>query len=107
MANSYNTQYDRWIGKSLPVVSARLAKAVTPSNSKDLTDATGDAMSFYARSLYVGATGDLKVIMAASKDDAVTVTYVGVPAGALLPIQVRRVLSTGTTATSIVALFDD
>lgn len=53
------------------------------------------------RALYVGGTGDVAVRMA----DGTTPTFVGVPAGTLLPIQCDKVLSTGTTATSMVGLY--
>ena len=72
---------------------AHHAVAVTPNDGADLTDTT--------RALYVGAAGDVKVDMYGSG----TVTFVGVTAGSVLPVRVDRVYSTGTTATSIVALW--
>lgn len=69
------------------------AVAVTPSDSADLT--------YVTRGLYVGATGTVKVIM----QDSGTVTFAGVPAGTLLPIRATRVYSTGTTASTILALW--
>ena len=71
---------------------ANHAETVTPSDSVDLTTV--------ARALYVGAAGDVAVLM---NDDS-TATFVGVAAGSILPIRVKRVNSTSTTATSIVAL---
>jgi hypothetical protein len=56
----------------------------------------------HTRGLYVGVIGDVAVRGALDGD---TVTFVGVPAGTTLPIRVDQVLSTGTTAASIVALF--
>ncbi len=53
-----------------------------------------------ARALYVGGTGNV----AAVNEAGIAVTFVGVPAGTILPINCRRVNSTNTTATSIVAL---
>ena len=53
------------------------------------------------RSVYVGGAGSLKVTMA----DGADVTFAAVPAGTTIPIRVVRVFSTGTTATSIVALY--
>jgi hypothetical protein len=70
---------------------ARSAIAVTKSDATVIQN---------TRALYVGGTGDLTVRMA----DGNTAVLVAVPAGALLPISVDMVLSTGTTATSIVAL---
>lgn len=69
------------------------AAAVTPSDSTDLT--------FVTRGLYVGAGGDVSVDMA---ETGTSIVFVGVPTGTLLPVRVKRVRSTGTTATSIVAL---
>lgn len=64
--------------------------AVTPSDSTDLP--------FVSRALWVGGAGNLVVTPAAGGSD---VTYT-VAAGAILPIRVSRVKSTGTTATQIV-----
>ena len=50
--------------------------------------------------LYVGVAGDLKVEMASGD----VVTFVACPAG-FQPIQVKKVFSTGTAATDIVALW--
>lgn len=54
-----------------------------------------------ARAIYVGVTGDIAVRMVG---DQTTPTFVGVPAGTILPIAVDKVLSTGTTASSIIGL---
>lgn len=53
------------------------------------------------KALYVGGGGDVAVLLA---DDTAAVTFSAVPAGALLPIRVSKVLSTGTTATLILGL---
>lgn len=68
------------------------AEAVTPSDSTDLT--------YLSRALWIGVAGNVAVTMASG--DAVT--FVGVAAGTLLPVRVSRVKSTGTTATSLVAV---
>lgn len=72
---------------------AARAIAVTPD------DAT--ALTLVTRGIYVGGAGNLAVTMKADDND---VTYVGVAAGSVLPLRVTHVLSTGTTATNIVAL---
>jgi hypothetical protein len=72
---------------------ARRVRAVTPDNDNDL--ATG-----VCKALLIGVAGTVSVI-AADDTDAVTLT---VEAG-VLPVRVRRVRATGTTATSIVALY--
>ncbi len=51
--------------------------------------------------LYVGGTGNVSVITIGGD----TITFNGVPAGTTLPIQVRRLRSTGTTATLINGLW--
>ena len=67
-------------------------EAVTPSDSTDLTT--------LARAIYVGGAGNV----AAVQHDGTAVTFTGVPAGTVLPIAVRRINATNTTATAIVAL---
>jgi hypothetical protein len=53
------------------------------------------------RGLYVGGAGDVAVRMHLGQNN---VTFVGVPAGTLLPINVDRVLA-ASTATGIVRLY--
>lgn len=83
---------DRLIDRDVTVAAGRAA-AVTPSDTLDLERVT--------RGLYIGASGNVTVVM---EIDDTQVTFVGVPAGSILPIRVRRVMSTGTTAGSIVAM---
>lgn len=81
------------------VASAKRAAAVTPSDTT-LLEAT--------RAVWVGGAGNLAVLMTDDYDQAampVAVTLTGVPAGTLLPISVRKIMSTNTTATSITALW--
>lgn len=68
------------------------AAAVTPSDTVPL--------SIVARGLYIGAAGNVAVLTTGGD----TVTFVAAPTGTVLPISVQKVLATGTTATSIVAL---
>jgi hypothetical protein len=75
-------------------VSAHRASAVTTSDATIYVQPT--------RALYIGAAGNLTVDMA---DGGSSVLFVGVQGGTLLPIQVTRIYATGTTATSIVALY--
>jgi len=67
--------------------------AVTPSNSTDF--------DVLCRALYIGGAGNVVAVMY----DNTTVTFSGVPAGTLLPIACRRINSTNTTATNMVALY--
>jgi hypothetical protein len=88
MPDEFQTYSDTVFG------SARDAFAVTPNDSTDLLE--------IPKALYVGATGSLVVTLV---DDSASVTFVAVPAGALLPIRPRRVHASGTTAASILALY--
>tara|TARA_S200002703_G_scaffold132384_1_gene120161 strand:- start:509 stop:802 length:294 start_codon:yes stop_codon:yes gene_type:complete len=53
------------------------------------------------RAVYVSTGGNMQVTMA----DGSNVTFVAIPDGTVLPIQARRVHSTSTTASNIIALF--
>jgi hypothetical protein len=68
------------------------ASAVTPADGTDLARPS--------RGLYVAATGDLKVTTYGGD----TVTFEDIAAGVIHPIAARRVWSTGTTATGIIAV---
>lgn len=68
------------------------AAAVTPSDSADLAQVSV---------IFVGGAGNVKVTTAQGTE----VTFSGLSAGAVLPVQVRRVWSTGTTATLLTAVF--
>lgn len=70
---------------------AVFAKAVVPADGADLAT--------WARSLYIGVTGNVTVTTVGGD----TITFNNVPVG-VLPVQVRRVFGTGTTATNIVAM---
>ena len=69
--------------------------AVTPSDTVNFTGGE-------CRGLYVGAAGNVVVLLA---NDAAAVTFVGVSAGQILPVAALRVNATNTTASSIVALY--
>jgi hypothetical protein len=68
------------------------AVAITPSNTVNLANPAV---------IYVGSTGNVRVLTAQGDD----VTFVNVPAGAVLPVQVIRVYSTSTTATNLVGIY--
>jgi hypothetical protein len=71
---------------------AAKAVVVTPS---DLTELG------VTRGLYIGTGGDVVVTMA---EQGSSITFVGVPTGTFMPLQVRLVMAS-TTASNIVALF--
>lgn len=67
------------------------AFAVTKSDSTTLSGVRG---------LYIGVSGDVAIM---PKGSGTAVTFKSVPVG-VLPVQCSKVMSTGTTATDIVAL---
>ncbi len=75
---------------------ARRAQAVTPDDAADL--------GVYAKALYLGGAGNLRVLPVGAADGE-AVTFHNHPVG-WAPVQVRRVLATGTTASQIVVVFD-
>lgn len=83
-------QFQDW-GSQLDSPASNAA-AVVPNNAADL--------AFSSRAIFVGVTGDLRVTMVGGQ----TVTFTAVAAG-WHPIRVSRVYVTGTTATSIVAVW--
>lgn len=68
------------------------AFAITPSDSAEFAQ--------NARSLWVGGAGNINVELLSGAQ----VLFSGVQAGSIIPIQVRKVLATSTTATLIVGL---
>jgi hypothetical protein len=75
---------------AVPVFSSATSSgAVTKSDST--------VLAFNA--IYVGGAGDVAI---KHTEGGSAVTYVGVPAGSILPVSGVRVMSTGTTATSMV-----
>lgn len=84
---------------SVPVPSwgpAYQGVAITKSDATDLTTSK-------IRGLWVGGAGDVAVIFFGdSTNTAVTIS--SVPAGTLLPIAVKKVMNTNTTATNMVGL---
>jgi hypothetical protein len=73
------------------ITSATRFIAVTPDNDT--------VLPAWVRCLYVGTSGNVTVV--GEQDE---VTFSNVPNGTLLPVQVNKVKSTGTTASDIVAM---
>ncbi|MCM2473742.1 hypothetical protein HGO38_09665 [Rhizobium sp. CG5] len=65
---------------------------ITPDDDLDLAETT--------RAIYVGQGGDLAVTMVSGA----SLIFSDVPSGSLLPLRVSRVLSIGTTASSLAGL---
>lgn len=79
-------------GRSSAIYGAYKGVAVTASDATIIEPTRG---------IYVGSGGDIAVKFT----DGGTVTLVGAVTGTILPIQVVQVLSTGTSASSLVALY--
>ena len=71
----------------------RAGKTVTPSDTVDLPDAV--------RALYIGVAGNLAIETVDGSD----LTFIAVTAGSIYPFKAKKVKSTGTTASSIVAIW--
>ena len=72
---------------------AERAFAITGNDSTDLT--------VFPRAIYVGGAGNVKVITLGGD----TVTFSGVLSGTVLPVRVKRVFSTDTTATNLIGIY--
>lgn len=86
------------------MVAANAALKIPPSGPSPrpitVTPHDTNELAYAVRAFYVGVTGNVSVV----NDLGDTVVWVAVPAGQIIPCQTRRVLATGTTATSIVGL---
>ena len=79
------------------IIPASKSKNVTPSDSTNF--------DFVTKGLYVGSAGNISVEMVHSGNSTKTTVFTGVLGGTILPIQITRVNSTSTTASSMVALY--
>lgn len=79
-------EYGEYVGPATKAIE------ITPHDTNELVP--------YPRALYVGGTGTLKV---KTLRDSV-VTFTGVPVGMIIPIVVKQVYATGTSASGIVGL---
>ena len=77
------------VGLTSPALTA---EEITPDN--------GAALSHVTRALYVGQTGNVRVLTA----EGDVVTFANMQGGGLYPIRVAQVFATGTTATDLVGL---
>lgn len=64
--------------------------------------AVDQSLTSASRGLYVGGTGNVKVDMAGGDTGII---FQSVPAGAILPIQVTKIYTSGTSATKMVAMW--
>jgi hypothetical protein len=84
----------RYTGRADAITApAQHGFAITPADGTDLPSET--------RGLWVGASGDLVLVLASGDE----VTIAGVPGGTLLPLRIRRIRATGTGASQLVGLY--
>lgn len=85
-------------------MSKRVAKSgvIDPSGDPFVVTAS-DSVNFerVAKALYVGGGGNISLL---AEDGDTSVTFSAVPSGYILPVRVRRVNVTGTTASNIIGL---
>lgn len=82
-------QQQNFLGIDAP---ARRMFSIVPDDNNDLALST--------RGVYIGGAGNLHVVTTEGDNE----TAVGLLGGSVYPFRVRRVLSTGTTATNIMGL---
>lgn len=80
---------------SSSLTSAAKLRAVTPHASNELPEGP-------CRALYVGVGGNINLI---AEDDTDPISFVGVQAGAIIPVRAKAVRVSGTTATNLVAMY--
>ena len=80
-----------------------ISKHVIDPARKAFTITTSDTVNFtyVTRAIYVGSDGNIVCVF---PDDSV-VTFTSVAAGSILPLQVKRINFTDTTATDLVGLY--
>ncbi|MCP1134332.1 hypothetical protein NKT34_13590 [Paenibacillus polysaccharolyticus] len=71
---------------------------VTPSNTVNLTFPNGTTSS---KAIYLDVSGNVSAVM----EDGNSLTFTGLAAGVFHRMSVRRINSTGTTATGIKAMY--
>ncbi|TIN02692.1 MAG: hypothetical protein E5Y34_06595 [Mesorhizobium sp.] len=74
-----------------PESLGRSGRLVVPSDTDDLP--------VVAKAIVCTTAGDISVVPVSNATDT-PVPFIDVPAGYLIPFQVRRVMATGTTATA-------
>jgi len=84
------------------VGSYNFASAITLSDTVNILVPSQRSPSTTCDAIYVGSGGGIVAVL---QNDA-TVTLAGAVTGTIIPIAVKRVNSTSTTASSLVALFN-
>jgi len=106
MADAFDGNFAKWPVRHSTVDPATLAFSVTPDDGKDLPSSS--AMPSYASSFFVGGAGDVRVTALQDKTGslATSVLLKNIQNGQHVPLAVRRIWSTNTTASAIAAFTD-
>jgi hypothetical protein len=72
------------------------------SSAATITPNNGTTFTTRCRAVFVGGAGNLTVDVA---DGGTNLAFNGLTAGTILPVRVKRVYATGTTATSLLCLY--
>lgn len=83
-------------------LQASRAVLVVPSDTAEIPNpAAQNGLGNYGSVLYVGVAGNLRVTTVAGDD----VTFENIQDGSFVPVQVKQVFATGTSADNIIALW--
>lgn len=84
-------------------LQGRNAQAITPNDSNDISLGGGliDSSLETGAVLFVGTGGNIQVTTIGGQ----TVTFLNIADGTFIPVQVRRVWATSTTASNILAIY--
>tara|TARA_R110001632_G_scaffold196480_1_gene318498 strand:- start:155 stop:421 length:267 start_codon:yes stop_codon:yes gene_type:complete len=83
-------------------LQASRAVLVVPSDTSEIPNpAAQNGLGNYGSVLYVGVAGNLRVTTVAGDD----VTFENIQDGSFVPVQVKQVFATGTSADNIIALW--
>jgi hypothetical protein len=77
------------------------AEAAPATNWRTITVSDSVNLPAGCRGIYVGGAGNIALV----GDDNVAVTFSAIPVGTFLPCGPKRVNSTNTTATNLIALY--
>jgi hypothetical protein len=88
------------------VVPSETSDITSPaSHGFDITPHDSNDLAALPRALWIGVGGDVTVEMRDANGAAANLLFKNVPSGTLLPIRPHKVLSTGTGATYIRAIW--
>jgi len=76
-------------------------KTLPPNRAAAITPHATNELSYVTNAIWVGGAGNLQIVTEGGDE----VILVGATVGSLIPVRAKRVISTSTTATNLVALW--